>query len=121
MLNENNMKKNSTNKRHDTDELAEGVPYEKGREFEEQFAKFMKKELAWNDVRIGAHMPGKNNAKGTTIDVFGHRLDELGAKYKDVAIKWMIVSGALMILSGIFWLKQWGEHGHWFVLFSLLS
>lgn len=109
------------NKNRDIDEQAEGVSYEKGREFEEQFAKFMKNKLDWNEVRVGAHMTGKDNAKGTTIDILGRRLDLLGIKYNNIANKWIGAASVLIILSAIWWWKHWGQHGHWFLILSLLT
>lgn len=113
------MKHKKTNK--DIDEQNEGVSYEKGREFEKQFAKFLKEELKWDKVRVGAHMTGRNNAKGTSIDVFAERLDYVGEKYKRIANKWMIGSGVLAV-GAIFWyIESWGNDGFWFFILSLLS
>lgn len=105
----------------DADEQAEGVSYEKGREFEQRFAIFLKDSVGWDKVRVGAHMTGKNNAKGTSIDVFAERLDSLGIKYRDISNKWMIGSG-IFFLAGITWYAQsWGNDGLWFTIFALLS
>lgn len=82
----------------DTDEQKEGVSYEKGLKFEKQFAQFMKKELGWEKVRVSAHMPGKYNAKGTSIDIFGERLSYVGIKYKKLSDKTLIGAGAMFIM-----------------------
>lgn len=113
------MKAKNTNT--DLDEQKEGVSYEKGREFENKFAEFMKNELGWSKVRVGAHMSGHNNAKGTSIDVFGERLDELGIKYKKISTKWMISSAILSLLALIWYLQGWGNNGIWFFMFGLMS
>lgn len=105
----------------DLDEQSEGVSYEKGREFEEQFAKFLKDELKWEKIRIGAHMPGRDNAKGTSIDVLGERLDGLGIKYKKIANNWMIASACLLLGSLIWYLQDWGHDGFWFFILCLMS
>lgn len=115
------MKTKTTKRNSDTDEESEGVSYAQGREFEEQFADFLKNKLGWEKVRVGAHMTGKNNAKGTSIDVFAERLDELGIKYNSIAVKWMVASGVFVALSLIFWIGEIGAHGHWFFILSLLS
>lgn len=109
------------NENPDQDEQAEGIPYEKGREFEIQFANFMKSDLNWTHIRIGASMAGHNNPKGTSIDVIGERLDELGVKYRDISTKW-ILGSVVFGLGGILWhIEQWGENGLWFTIFMLLS
>ena len=105
----------------DIDEQEEGISYEKGREFEEQFAQFMKDELGWNKVRVGAHMTGKNNAKGTSIDILGERLDALGRKYKGISTKWIFGSVLLVICSGIWHFGNMGANGFWFFILGLLS
>lgn len=103
----------------DIDEQEEGVSYEKGKEFEEQFARFMQNELRWDKVRVGAHMTGRNNAKGTSIDIFAERLDAKGIKYKKRADKGLIVSAILAIFSIIGYFKEWNGNGIWLLIFSL--
>ena len=105
----------------DIDEQEEGVSYEKGKEFEEQFATFMKNELRWDRVRVGAHMTGRNNAKGTSIDVFGERLDAKGLKYKKRGDIGVIISAILAVFSLVWYLKQWDGNGIWFLIFSLTA
>lgn len=105
----------------DLDEQEEGVSYEKGREFEKKFAEFMKEELGWSKVRVGAHMSGRDNAKGTSIDVCGEQLDEIGMKYKSRANTWTIISVVFGIFSITWWYNNWGESGSVFLLLSLTS
>lgn len=105
----------------DIDEFNDGVSYEKGREFEEHFARFLKDELGWSKVRIGAHMPGRDNAKGTSIDILGERLDELGLRYKKISTNWMIGSGVLAACSLIWYIQDWGNDGFWFFMLCLFS
>lgn len=105
----------------DIDEQNEGVSYEKGREFEKKFAEFMKQELGWSKVRVGAHMSGHHNAKGTSIDVFGERLDELGIKYRKISMKWMWGSAALSLLALIWFLQDWANNGFWFLIMGMMS
>ena len=95
------------------------ISYEKGREFEEQFAKFMKKKLNWHKVRVGAAMTGRSNAKGTSIDVFGERLDEKGERYSNLANKWMIGSGVLFVFAVAWFIAKIGENGIGFMILSL--
>lgn len=102
----------------DMDEQNEGVSYEKGREFEKKFAQFMKDELGWDKVRVGAHMPGRDNAKGTSIDVCGERLDELGMKYRQRSTPWAWGSIVLAVFSVIWWWNDLGENGIGFFIFS---
>lgn len=104
----------------DLDEQNDGVSYEKGREFEEQFASFMRNELRWDKVRVGAHMTGRNNAKGTSIDVFAERLDERGMKYRKYADNWMLASGGFGVFSLVWFLEQWSHHGIWFFRSSMV-
>lgn len=105
----------------DIDEQNEGVSYEKGREFEKKFAEFLKDELGWDKVRVGAHMTGHNNAKGTSIDVFGERLDAVGIKYNKVSNNWMIASGLLGVLALAGFFLDWGDSAIWIFLFALGS
>lgn len=105
----------------DIDERAEGVSYEKGRAFEERFAEFMRYELGWSKVRVGAHMPGSGNAKGTSIDVLGERLDQTGIRYKRMWIRWIMASLCLAIGSCVWHIQGWGNNGLWLLIFSLAS
>ena len=105
----------------DQDEQAEGIPYEKGREFEIQFAAFMKSDLGWDKVRVGASIAGHHNPKGTSIDVIGERLDALGVKYKDISNKWLIGSGILGLGGILWWFQGWGSNGLWFTMCALMS
>lgn len=110
-----------TKKNADLDEQAEGVSFEKGREFEKKFATFLKDELGWDKVRVGAHMTGRNNAKGTSIDVFGERLDAVGIKYNKISNNWMLASGFLAALAIIWFVADWGSNGLWLFLFGMGS
>lgn len=103
----------------DIDEQEEGVSYEKGRELEEQFATFMKNELRWDKVRVGAHMTGRNNAKGTSIDILAERLDAKGLRYKKRGDKGVIISAILAVFSLVWYLKEWDGNGIWFLIFSM--
>lgn len=110
------MKKND----QDIDEKNEGLSYERGREFEEEFATFLKNELHWTNIRLGASMQGKFNAKGTTIDILGQRLDFVGEIYKRRANKFLFASAILCILGVSWYIKSWMNDGFWFCLFSIL-
>lgn len=103
----------------DHDEESEGVSYEKGREFELSFAQFMKTDLEWHKIRVGAHLAGKQNQKGANIDIIGEKLDAKGVRYKNYANNWMISSLLFMILAVIYYVHKWGEHGIWFMIFFL--
>ena len=74
--------------------------YLKGRELEEEFAAHMKKNLGWTSVRVGAHMKGKENSKGASIDVIGECLDERGVKFHRVSMS-ILTSAIFMVLVGI--------------------
>lgn len=111
----------TTKVNEDIDEKNEGLSYEKGRQFELEFANFLKYERGWSKVRIGASMQGKFNAKGTTIDILGERLDYTGIKYKDKANRFMLISIVLGLLSGLWWYEGWGQHGLWLLQLSLFS
>lgn len=117
------MKKTTTRKNinPDKDEEQEGISYEKGREFEKEFAKFMKSDLNWTKVRVGASMAGHNNPKGTTIDVIGERLDELGIKYKAISTKWLVGSAICFVAALIWYIQDWMNNGLWFTILALLS
>lgn len=105
---------------HDTDEASDGISYEKGRDFEISFSQFMKEELGWTKVRVGAHLSGKENQKGSNVDIIGEKLDQLGIKYKSYANKWMLSSGGLAFLSLLWHIEKWGEHGIVFLIFFLV-
>lgn len=105
----------------DIDEENEGVSYEKGREFEKKFANFLKEELGWDKVRVGAHMSGKSNAKGTSIDVLGERLDSVGMKYRAISNRWIWASAVLGFGALIWFVQDWANDGFWFLILCLLS
>lgn len=105
----------------DPDEELEGVSYEKGHEFEISFAAFMKSELSWPKVRVGAHLSGKQNQKGASIDVIGERLDEIGIKCKNFASTWTAISLIFGLFSAIYYVEKWGQHGIWFLILALVS
>lgn len=97
------MKKSTRAKKsQDADEEKEGVSYEKGRQFEEQFSDFMKEKLGWSKVRVGAHITGFNNAKGTSIDVLGEKVNPKAAEYKNSAWLWVAVTAGCAIFSLLF-------------------
>lgn len=104
----------------DVDEASEGVSYEKGRDFEMLFSKFMQAELGWTKVRVGAHLAGRENQKGSNVDIIAEKLDADGIKYNDTASAW--ITGAIIsaVLSLLYYFNNWGEHGIWFFVFSLI-
>ncbi len=103
----------------DNDEQNDSTTYDKGREFENEFSEFMKRELGWNKVRVGAHMAGKENVKGAAIDIIGERLDVKGKLFN----LWFIVLfciGFLFMIYGIFWsAESWGDGGMYFLYTSI--
>jgi len=60
--------------------------YKKGLELEIMFAEFMKEELGYNNTRVRAKVPQKNNNTGIEVDVIGKRLDERGKIFNVLAI-----------------------------------
>ncbi len=105
----------------DPDEELEGVSFEKGREFEIAFSKFMKSDLGWTKVRVGAHLSGKENEKGANIDIIGERLDDIGIKCKNFASTWTAISLIFALFSAIYHFERWGQHGIWFLILTLIS
>ncbi len=98
----------------------EETTYDKGKKLENEFCVFMKKELNWTKARVGAHMTGNLNAKGTSIDVLGERLDERGKKFKNVAL-FVLIFSLLMLVYGFIWLiNDWDNNGIGFMIFSLM-
>ncbi len=91
-----------------TDEQ-EITSYEKGHSFEDEFAQFMKRELKWEKVRVGAHMAGKANVKGSAIDVIGERLDQRGKNFSLIGIGWMLISLMSVAIALIYLIMDWGD------------
>lgn len=114
------MKKSYKKSNQDIDEQKEGISYEKGLEFEREFAQFLKSELKWTKVRVGASISGHNNPKGTSIDVIGERLDALGIRYKDISTKWLIGSGICFVGALIWYIESWMNNGLWLTIYALL-
>lgn len=73
--------------------------YDKGRELEFEFSNYMKTNLNWHKIRVGAHLPGRQNSKGSAVDVIGESLDERGQRFAKLAISWMMISGGFILLS----------------------
>lgn len=84
--------------------------YEKGNGFEHEFALFMKQQLDWSNVRVGAHMAGKQNVKGANIDVIGERLDDKGTAARKVVIA-MVTIASLMLMYAIIWAAEEMDNG----------
>jgi hypothetical protein len=72
--------------------------YKKGAKLEEMFAKYMKEELKYDKVRVRAHLPGKDNAKGTEADILARKSDMTKELVEDLKIPLAIAS----VLAGIF-------------------
>jgi hypothetical protein len=101
-------------------EAPEQTTYEKGKELENQFSVFMKHELGWVEVRVGAHMAGKANVKGAAIDVIGARLDQRGKNFRKATIV-AIGTALLMFVYGIIWaLTGTGNGGVGFMTAGLM-
>lgn len=77
----------------------EQTSYDKGRELEDEFSIFMKRELKWDKVRVGAHLPQKMNKKGAAIDIISERLDERGKNFHKAAMWWVIGALACILMS----------------------
>jgi len=93
-----------------SEEEQEETTYDKGRELEHEFAQYMKANLRWHKVRVGAHLPGKSNRKGASIDVIGEVLDERGEKFHNIAILWLIIAG-ILLASSLVWAFEDLENG----------
>ena len=78
----------------------ETTTYSKGRELEQKFSEFMKEKLGWEQVRVGSHMTGKHNGKGTMIDVLGERLDARGKTYKIIGY-WYMAFCLILVICGV--------------------
>ena len=73
-------------------EITEEVSVGKGRELEEEFAKFMKEKLGWNKMRVGVHLLGKSNRKGAAVDIIAERVDERGKKFRKASLITLILT-----------------------------
>lgn len=98
----------------------EETTYDKGRELETLFSVFMKHELKWDKVRVGAHMAGKANVKGAAIDVIGERLDERGRKFNTISIIWLIIAAGLLILSIVWAINDFDNGGIGLLIISFV-
>jgi hypothetical protein len=81
---------------HDVD-IAEETAVDKGRALENEFAKFMREELNWQKVRVGAHLSGGFNRKGAAIDVLAEKLDDRGVRLKKLGTIYLIFCGVLFL------------------------
>lgn len=97
----------------------EETTYDKGRSLELEFSVFMKRELNWEKVRVGAHMAGKTNSKGAAIDVVGERLDKRGKNFHSFATIWIIGAGILFILALIWAFESFDNSGIGFLVVAL--
>ena len=95
--------------------------YTKGRELETEFSVFLKRELGWQKVRVGAHLPGKMNRKGAAIDVIGEKLSEKGKRYHTRAINFLIITGGLFVLAIIWNLMDWGNGGIGLLIYAIIA
>lgn len=92
------------------EDLEEETSYDKGRMLENEFSVFMKHELGWDKVRVGAHMSGKENVKGAAIDIIGERLDAKGSRYYKYSII-AIIAAALCLVYAVIWMVEEIDNG----------
>ncbi len=81
-------------------ETEEETSRSKGKELEEEFSKFMKKKLGWSTTRVGSHLAGRDNRKGTSVDIVGNRLNQLGMAFKK-AFKVYALAFVVLIVIGM--------------------
>lgn len=110
-------KKNETEVLLDNED--EQTSYAKGRELEIEFSLFMKRELGWNKVRVGAHLPQKMNKKGAAIDIISERLDERGKGFHRFGMWWISIALLCILISLYIIFTEIGT-GELFLLFGIL-
>lgn len=96
----------------------EQTSYDKGRELEVEFSLFMKRELNWGKVRVGAHLPQKMNKKGASVDVISERLDDRGQKFQQLSIIAIVVSLIMICMALIMIYSELGT-GELFLALSV--
>ena len=105
----------------ETKNETEESTYEKGNKLEKDFALFLKRELNWSKVRVGAHLPGKMNRKGASIDVIGERLDSRGEKFEMGSIISVVIS-LVCLVYGIIWaIYDIDNGGILLIIYSLIT
>jgi len=82
-------------------EEEEETTFDKGRNLENEFSLFMRHELGWKKTRVGAHMAGKLNRKGTSIDVIGERPDERGRRLHNLSLIYLLVGFMLLAIGSM--------------------
>lgn len=88
------METQNQNETTPTDETS----FNKGKELEHEFAKFMKENLGWNNVRVGAHLVGRSNRKGASVDIIAWRLNETGLNLKGLGKIYLWGCGIFFLL-----------------------
>ncbi len=91
-----------------------------GDKLESEFAKYMKSELDWDKVRVGAHLSGRDNNKGAAVDIIGERLDERGKRFHSIGIIFIITSLTLCFFSGLYAIYEIDNYGVGFLIFAVL-
>jgi len=74
----------------------------KGKQLEEEFSVLMKKKLGWDNTRVGVHLAGRDNRKGASVDIVGHRLDAKGKMFRK-AFKVYTITFVLLMVIGVFY------------------
>lgn len=60
--------------------------YKKGKEFEQEFAKFMKNKLEYDKVKLRKQVSGKHNIKGAEADIIGVEHNPKSERLRDASI-----------------------------------
>lgn len=72
--------------------------YSKGESFEKLFAEFMKERLGWTKYAIRSQQKGKQNSKGSQVDVIAERQDKRGMKLQTLGLFYELATVVLLVI-----------------------
>ena len=75
--------------------------YQKGKEFEDKFAKYLKTEMKYDRVKTRSQINAAQNSRGSNIDIIGERPSEKGKRIKKIGNYYIIISIALYAIGFI--------------------
>ena len=90
--------------------------YEKGKEFEDKFARYMLKKLGYDKVKTKKSITGQENVKGTEADIIGIVHDPRSERFRKLAIG-VLVLAFLILVAGAMELIAFNEDEMYFIIF----
>ncbi len=73
--------------------------YKKGLKLEELFARHMKDKLGYDKIRVRAHLPGQDNAKGTEADILARKSNDIKEMAEYLVLPSLLIGVASALLA----------------------